>query len=406
MNDVDRNINKQPNWISMVLPTIVTGVLSWFLGKFVELTLRTEYISGFLEATRLETADVAEIVKLLSEVYSVRALLDFVLFLFFVIVISFLMVPYSWLLIFLQLVLFAIYVGARLHIEWLRPVVFIVLSVILVTIISWVRKKCGDIGLILFAGVLLVLALVLTGPLLHLLFFEENASPEAHTAADIFVNFLNLIWGFPGLLIVSFWLIFVYFKNKHQKQSLILMPRPLQNKRSQEINRAKLVASVIRVIIIIIVAGYIYLVARFGISYSAQMAKYNGWVIGVEKVCNSPQVALPGVEPNQPTFLLEHINSEIFVFTTTVRTAMPTPRPEFGRTLITHRLYATSPFSIGCSPAIIDVLPVTETFKILPPDARVKPGECCHQLFGPTPTPAPTPAPTPKPHISLRKLND
>lgn len=147
---------------------------------------------------------------------------------------------------------------------------------------------------------------------------------------------------------------------------------------------------------VIFVFGCVFNLISLPLEAAAYSNRNAGWKQGVEEVCKSPQIIFGKEAPpfsGRRTFLLLRTDAEYYVFTTTVPTTPPSP-PEDIASLVLF-----SPFT-ACFPASITILPAADMGTVtLVYDEQVKPGECCYQLFGPTPTPtpAPTPSATPDP---------
>jgi len=136
-----------------------------------------------------------------------------------------------------------------------------------------------------------------------------------------------------------------------------------------------------------ILFGAIWLVNLFtgSIEVVTYYSNVIGWRQGTQAVCSSPQVVFSSekaisISSEQNVFLLLRTDKEYYVFTTTVTAILPPPSASI-KSLVDPLIEKSLPFTTGCSPANIIILPAASVGEVtLVYDEQTKPGPCCQSI--------------------------
>lgn len=415
-------------WISILLPVLLS-LISGFLG-ILRAEQKVAFSSGFFDVTLLpQNMEILKAIEFLSDVH-----LDHTLPLF-VFLVPLLLLLLTWAIVVeVEPLLWQLAIIMILYILYLlRPVwepivnvmsslplllviliIFIFLfflKVMVVVVVSYLPSRVpytyimnyrtlrrfikdlpSNIRIIILDNLLAIFFLLFIDKILQAILLQEGALPRTLNLAREIAHLSRLYIWWPMIIATSarLWIYFTILQKRYF--TILRLTEEVITLALQSLKWAKIGARIAAGCLIFFSVIYLFFDWPDYVSNAlADRAKRSGWVYGVQKVCHSPRVLFPEVDPNQKVFLLHKTNTEYIVFTTTVPVAAPTPQPE--------SIY-TIPFTMGCSPAAIEVRPANTEATILFPDEQVMPGWCCYQLFGPTPTPTSTP------HISLRELND
>lgn len=220
--------------------------------------------------------------------------------------------------------------------------------------------------------------------------YEKKIRAKRKLISKIFYAVILLAWpawaywlGLPGILLVLigfsfiFFIIWIFTRAEHFLTPSLLDGYDFERRE----NAVKAIA-----------LGCAFIAAA---PLALHLARVEGFREGTRIVCSSPQITqkehLIGMNPGERSFLLYRTKEEYVTFTQTFsKTISPIPGLQANSVLIGR----------GCSVAGTTIVPAADAGTVtLVYDKQVQPGECCYQLFRPTPTPipAPTPSATPDP---------
>jgi len=236
---------------------------------------------------------------------------------------------------------------------------------------DWSENKIIAIGLAAFSSLLIaalmgLIVLFLIGIILLLLQKVTHHKPWVQQ---------TILWLQKSL--VTFWFALVY--PGIIIRSVFAAYRWLENGLARIASKISLPLAIL--------FGAIWLVNLFtgSIEVVTYYSNVIGWRQGTQAVCSSPQVLFSSektisISSDQNVFLLLRTDKEYYVFTTTVTSTLPPP-PANIKSLADPLIKKSPPFTTGCSPANIIILPAPSVGEVtLVYDEQTKPGPCCQSM--------------------------